>query len=403
MGSIKFIQSKEGDKNKEMSLLKSFLYTTALLLILGVIITGCGKDNGETPTPNPPTPPTVDLTAVRGKIATNVGTNIIIPAYENLSASVIELGAAVEDFNAEPTADALVVAQEALKNTWLTWQPAAIYMFGPSEDFALRKSMNTYPTNTNQINTNIESGDYILGSIANQAAVGLPAIDYLLNGLAADNQSIVAAYTDADANVANRKKYLNDLVVDLINRVEEVVKLWTPAGGNHLATFTETDALGIDVGSSLSILVNSIDLHFQRFVRDGKIAIPAGIRSAGVPRPKTIESLYGKYSVELLKESVQAYENLFLGITAKDIDGEGLYDYLVALDAKALADDIKAQFDITQTAIEALSDPLDAQIDTDLEKLTTVFLEMQKIVVFVKSDMVSVTGISITNQDNDGD
>jgi len=35
--------------------------------------------------------------------------------------------------------------------------------------------------------------------------------------------------------------------------------------------------------------------------------------------------------------------------------------------------------------------------------MTTVFIEMQKIVVLFKSDMASLMGISITNQDNDGD
>ena len=122
-----------------------------------------------------------------------------------------------------------------------------------------------------------------------------------------------------------------------------------------------------------------------------------------MPRPVAIEALYGGYSVELLQESLSAYEDLFMGITADNTNGTGLYDYLVAIDAKNLADDMQAQFDITQLATDNLADPLGNQIDTDLDALTNVFIEMQKLVVFIRSDMASLMGISITNQDNDGD
>jgi len=68
-----------------------------------------------------------------------------------------------------------------------------------------------------------------------------------------------------------------------------------------------------------------------------------------------------------------------------------------------LADDIQRQFELTQTTAKDLSDPFGEQIAADLDKVTNVFIEMQKLVVFFKSDMASLMGISITNQDNDGD
>ena len=389
-------------------------YRFPFLLLVGLIATflviSCGKD-GDTPlTPAATTPSTpestgteqttVDLTTVRKEIAVNLATKLIIPAYENLKTYTDQLSISIETFNTSPTEANLVAAQTALKNSWLAWQGASIYMFGPAESVALRKSLNTYPTDVNQIDANIQTGDYILSSLANQAAVGFPALDYLLNGVATGNADITAQYrSEADG----RKQYLEDVANDIKTRVDQSLNAWVVDGENYTATFTEDDALGIDIGSSLSTIVNAIDLHFQRFVRDGKVAIPAGIRSAGVPRPKAIEALYGGYSVELLKESLAAYEKMFLGIGANDIDGTGLYDYLVAIDAADLAEDMQAQFDLAQLAADNLSDPLVDQIDADLDAMTNVFIEMQKIVVLVKSDMASLMGISITNQDNDGD
>ncbi len=373
-----------------------------------LVIISCGKDgdtpiNPAAPTPTIPTSPSttdLDLSTVRSDIATNLATGIIIPAYENLKANTDELAASVELFNNNPTEANLVAAQTALKNSWLAWQSASIYMFGPAESVALRKSLNTYPTDVNQIAANIQTGDYILSSLANQAAVGFPALDYLLNGVAAGNADITAQYR---SEVDGQKQYLTDVANDIKTRVDQSLNGWVVEGENYTATFTKADALGIDIGSSLSTIVNTIDLHFQRFVRDGKVAIPAGIRSAGVPRPKAIEALYGGYSVELLQASLSAYEKMFLGIGANDMDGAGLYDYLVAIDAADLAEDMQAQFDLAQLAADNLSDPLADQIDADLDAMTNVFIEMQKIVVLVKSDMASLMGISITNQDNDGD
>ncbi len=391
-----------------------YKFPTIILLALfsALVVISCGKDDDSPISPAAPTPsvpeapttnteqPTLDLTSVRKDIATNLATGIIIPAYENLQAHTNELSSTIEAFNNDPSEISLVAAKTALKNSWLAWQSANIYMFGPAESVALRKSLNTYPTDVTQISANIQTGDYILSSLANQAAVGFPAIDYLLNGVGADNADIIVQYRGA---IDGQKQYLADLANDIKTRVDQSLNGWAIDGENYTATFTEENALGIDVGSSLSTIVNAIDLHFQRFVRDGKVAIPAGVRSAGVPRPKAIEALHGAYSVALLKESLLAYEKMFMGIAADGTDGAGLYDYLVAIDAKDLADDIQTQFDVTQLAIDNLSDPLANQIDTDLDAMTNVFIEMQKLVVFIRSDMASLIGISITNQDNDGD
>ena len=135
------------------------------------------------------------------------------------------------------------------------------------------------------------------------------------------------------------------------------------------------------------------------------MAIPAGIRSAGVPRPKAVEVYYGGYSVELLVASLNAYQRLFQG-TALELEKtkQGLYEYLVALNAKELGGRCATvNWLASITVAQGLSDPLSEQIETDVDAVTDVFLELQKIVVLLKSDMASTMGITITNQDNDGD
>lgn len=377
--------------------ISTHLYLFGLILCV-LFFVSCKTEGPIKPDPEP----TITVASVRTDLIENVGNQLIIPAYEDLKTKTDDLVNSVNEFHKAPDVNKLSAVQAALKADWLSWQRAAIYLFGPSESQGLRQALATYPTDSSKIEANISSGNYVLGTLDNKSAVGFPALDYLLNGLADTPEATVEAYTFGDQAVA-RLTYLNDLVTVIQSKVNATLEGWQASGGNYIADFTSEDALGTDVGSSLGLLTNSIDLHFQRFVRDGKIAIPAGIRSAGVPRPTTIEAKYGKYSVALLIASLEAYENLFLGIDANGADGTGFYDYLVQLEANGLADDVKAQYVSTTSLAKTLTDPLESEIENELEKVTNVFLEMQKLVVFFKSDMASVMGISITNQDNDGD
>ena len=371
-----------------------FNYYLSFVLFVAVISWSCNQDgdSGEEPIA-----PKTSLADMRATINANTANQIIIPAYQQLADHTTQLNKAILDFTTSPNVEQLKTARTTLKNAWLRWQDASIYIFGPSESVALRKSLNIYPTNTDKIEKNITTNNYILSSIDNQAAIGFPAIDYLLNGLSSDDASIVSLFIDNE----NRGKYLEELSEDIKSRVDETMNSWLAEGGNYANTYA--NANGTDIGSSLGILVNAIDLHYQRFLRDGKIAIPAGVRSAGVPRPKATEAYYGGYSVELLTAGLQAYQRLFAGVGADDIDRDGIYDYLELLGEEALAKQIEAQFDSAFEAASQLSDPLSQNIENDLDQVTNVFLEMQKIVPLLKADMASKMGIIITNTDNDGD
>ena len=371
------------------------IYYSLFLLVLNFLVFSCNQnddDPGAGPIEAGP-----NLADLRATINQTTANDIILPAYEKFQVQITTLDQAVQDFTTNPSTELLEVTRNALKESWLEWQNVAIYLFGPSENVALRKSMNTYPTNTSKIEDNILNQNYILSSIDNQAAIGLPAIDYLLNGLSTDEASIVGLFLDNE----KRGTYLKELASDLKTRVDKTVSGWASSGDNYAATYS--NANGTDIGSSLGILMNAIDLHYQRFLRDGKVAIPAGIRSAGVPRPKATEAYYGGYSVDLLVAGLQAYQRLLEGIGQDEINREGIFDYLLALDEGMLAEQIKGQLESAIVAAAKLSDPLSQNIEEDLDQVTEVFLEMQKVVPLLKADMASKMGIIITNTDNDGD
>lgn len=331
-----------------------------------------------------------------------MATGLIVPGYEALQAAVDALDASADAFAAAPTAAGLAELQDRLKAARLAWQDVNVYAFGPAASVTLRAALNTFPVDEDQVEANVAAGSYTLGSVANRAAAGFPALGYLLHGLGASDAETLAAYTDAP-DAAARLAYLQDNVAYVQDAVDATVEAWSPAGGDYLGTFLSAANAGTDVGSSLGMVLNALAMHYERVLRDGKIGIPAGVRSAGVPRPTSTEAYYGGYSAELAAANLRAVRRLYLGNGLDGTPGSGLDDYLDALGAGALAAEITASFDEAVAAVEALDDPLAVQIQEDLDPVLTAFQEMQDNVVLLKADMTSILGVTITFQDNDGD
>lgn len=338
----------------------------------------------------------------RAALLENYGNAIILPAYETLEADVNSLSTSAQAFVDAPSETTLAAVRADLKAARMGWQGASLFQFGPAESLTLRSALNTYPTDEQKIDDNIASGAYTLGSIDDRAAGGFPALGYLLYDAGATDAEIVEAFAGG-ANADGRSTYLLDNVAFIQQNVEQVVTEWSPDGGNYLGMFTSEANAGTDVGSSLGMLINAYVKHYERSLRDGKIGIPAGVRSAGVPRPSSTEAAHGGYSLDLALANLRATKRLYLGETPDGQDGPGLDDNLEALGAGDLDTEIVTAVDETISALETLSDPLSNQIESNNDPVLTAFQEMQDLVVLMKADMTSVLGITITFQDNDGD
>ncbi|MDN5205338.1 imelysin family protein [Fulvivirgaceae bacterium BMA10] len=370
---------------------------TKLILTCSVIgcltlISSCGEDDN----------PGGDNQFSRDDMLKNLGNNLIIPSYESLLASLQQLQTSIQAFNANPTTGTLSTSRDDFQDAYLKWQRSSFYEFGRAENVLLRASMNSFPTNTITINSNISSGNYNLDAVANINAAGLPAIDYLLNGLADNDQDLLAFYT-SDSNAANRKTYLEDLAETMISKVSDVLDNWKASGGNYIQTFI--NANGTDIGSSLGILVNTITLHYEKFTRDNKIGIPLGVRSLGIPVPANVEARYSEQSIALATENLKAIRDFYLGKGAED--GLGIYDNLKALDAKngdaLLADVISDQLDLVISKVSDIPEPYAETVENNPDPANAAYQELQKLVILFKTDMSSALGVLITYQDNDGD
>ncbi len=358
----------------------------SLLLILAIFVGACSSTNSDNET-----------NFDRAAMLENYGNNIIVPAFEDMQEATNELKTAAQNFETERTVQQLENLQNQLKQTRLAWQEVSPFQFGPAESILLRASLNTYPVDTDKVQNNVSSGDYSFGTIDSRDATGLPSLGYLLHGVGETQEEILTMYT-ADVDAENRMTYLLGNINFIKEKVDTATEEWQSSGGDYIGMFLSEENAGTDVGSSLGMLINSYVKHYERFLRDGKIGIPAGVRSAETPRPLAVEAYYAGYSVELASANLQQVGRIFTGG-----DSRGLDDNLEELGTEDLSNEIQTQIDEAQSSLDGLNDPLSQQIEENNDPVLTTYQEMQQVVDLLKADMTSILGITITFQDTDGD
>ncbi|MDX1372019.1 MAG: imelysin family protein, partial [Nitrososphaeraceae archaeon] len=78
----------------------------------------------------------------------NTVDNLIIPAFGDFSTKADALNAQYSAFEADPTEENLQVLQNALKDSWLSYQYVAYLQIGPSAELFFRDEVNIFPADT---------------------------------------------------------------------------------------------------------------------------------------------------------------------------------------------------------------------------------------------------------------
>lgn len=334
----------------------------------------------------------------RGAMLTALADQVITQAYDGFHTQMIMLNQAGMNFVAAPDQTTLSNLRNGWFNAYKVWQYIEMFNIGKAEELQYSFYMNVYPLSVTDVENNITNGGYDLYAVGNQDAVGFPALDYLLYGLADNDADILAKYT-TDANADGYKTYLTDVLTQMDDLTRLVVNDW---GEGYRDTFINNS--GNTSTSSLNILVNSFVQYYEKKLRANKIGIPAGVFS-GNPLPDKVEALYRKNgSKELAEIALQAVEDFFNG---KQYNGgaeaESFKTYLSYLDRDDISNNILSQINTAQAQLNSLSNNFYEQVNTDNSQMLMTYDELQKVVVFIKNDMPNAFNVSIVFQDNDGD
>ncbi|NMM46979.1 imelysin family protein [Marinigracilibium pacificum] len=328
---------------------------------------------------------------------------IIVPSYENFVSSIQSAEQLVDIFIQNPNLDNLSSLRANIKSARLSWQWCAMYSFGPALTSGLNAVANVYTIYESDIENFITNENYNVESIAHSNARGFKAIGYLLYGNNKTDEEIVNTFINSPA----RAQYLKTLVSVISTNADKALTAWKTG---FIDSYSSAATAGTDAGSSVSILINEMNKYWESTTRDKKLGIPLGKRSLGTLLPDRTESYYAGYSTELLKENITAFKYLFEGRNSNGIAGEySLSNYLKELKAldvlenNDLADVMSVVFDDALNQCDVVSDPLSTKVETNFNDCDSLYLLLQKQIIFMKSDMPSAMGISISYADNDGD
>lgn len=369
--------------------MKKYISATIGILFLSTFIISCGDED-----PGPIGNTTFD----RKALLTVWADDIIIPRLEAYVSSLNELKVSKDAFVSRPTAITLSDIRDKWLRASLNWQGVSMFEIGKAEELNLRSFTNIYPTDIDEINANIATQNFNLELPSNYDAQGLPALDYLLFGTGDSAQEVLDAINDQ-----NTLSYINDLVERLYDLASEVADSWN---SGYRQTFIDND--GSSATASVDKVVNDFLFYYEKFLRAGKVGIPAGVFT-GNPLSNAVEAPFSNdYSIDLFQEGFIKVKEFFNGVSHSGSNSStSLKTYLETAQNDINADDTSALIaDQWQKVDQRLSDfnlSFREQVESDNSKMTDLYDELQKVVPFLKVDMMQALNIQVDFVDADGD
>lgn len=368
------------------------------LLISTVLLSNCVDKEKKSVTPG-----TDSLSLSRAAVLINLADEIVVPANANFKLKLDTMISFANKFTSKPDTSSLREFRAAWQKAYIAWQKVQVLDFGPAKNNATINYFNIFPANVASIEANIKSGNANLEIFGNYPTQGFPAFDYLLNGLASTDDSIVTYFT-TDSLATKRIAYVNKLNDQMLLKINQVINEWTA----YRSTFVNTT--DVSASSSFSIFVNGFIEVYEKNLRLGKFGVPSGYFTK-VIAPEKVEAFYKKDLSKILAQTaIQATQDLFNGKSVKTgIEGKSLKTYLDDLSAKDsetktnLSTSINNQFEVIKTSVNAMGDNFYTIVNNNNQQMLDTYAELQEIIRLLKVDMSSAISVTITYNDNDGD
>ncbi|MEM9835270.1 MAG: imelysin family protein [Bacteroidota bacterium] len=368
--------------------MKVLVYTMlSVLLVVG--FSACGEDDNDGGS--------VD-NFDREAMLTSWVDNFILPAYSEFTTASTALTAAATTFETTPDQASFDAVRAAFVDTYRKWQKISLYQIGQAEALGLREQVNAFPTDVAGIEANISDSNFNLALPSQRDRQGFPALDYLLYGTAAD----AAAILDRFVNEPAMRAYLVDVASRIEVLTKDVEQAWL---GTYRGEFISNSGSGAT--ASVDRFVNDFIFYYEKWLRAGKVGIPAGVFSSQ-PQPGRVEARYnGELARTLTLDALATAQDFFNGNGANGPTAFGFADYLASLnttrDGADLGQLINDQLNVARTAIQGLDQDFEAQVTNDNISMLGAYDELQKVVVLIKVDMVQAFNVAIDFVDADGD
>ena len=382
--------------------IKSKLLVNSIFVLIFFVSTGCKKGCSD------PTALNYDSSVKRNEASTceygsfnkqllllNLSDNFITPSLNLYKSSIDQLVNSTNDFNTDPT----LINLETLKNSWkaslLNWH--GICILGPSKFITTDQIefTNIYPIDTNTVIDNIIN-EYAPG---NNDEEGFQALDYLL----------FSKTPQETINYFINNSFATQYLIQIVNNLSGICYSIENKWNNEKQDFID-DYESVATGTSISIIVNSFNKHFEYYIRRGKFGLPLNVFDQFTQDvdPHLVECYFYGESLPFAIKGIESLKKLINGYNFNtDENLTGFDDYLNFVGAQHsginLSTKINNQIDDILTSVNGLNDPLSIEIQTNKTQVDNTYEKLQQLVPLLKVDLTSALGVLITYADNDGD
>ena len=326
--------------------------------------------------------------------------SIIIPSIDSFYIELNSLNEHVSSFSVNPNPSTLTQLRDQWLTTYKKWQYVEMFDLGVAEEVYFKNRMNIFPANVVRIENNISNLGFNLDDSVNFTSQGFTALDYLLFGIAPNDDAIIAKFSDSSLNY---NSYLAAITSKMIELTLSVKSEWEGSYRDSFIQSTDNTAT-----SSINIMLNNFVFYFEKGYRANKFGIPAGVFSGG-PLPDRIEAYNGEiYSQILALEATTAIENFFNGVAYNDPNTTGLsiknyLDFIETDVSDKLSTRINNQIQTAKNKIKGLNTNFKEQIEENNTEMLLTYDAIQTAVVLFKVDMLQKLNISVDYADADGD
>lgn len=327
----------------------------------------------------------------------NVYTNGIVPLNARFILETTNLNSSINAFAETPTLTNLKTSQAHWLRLLSIWKNLELYNIGTVEDTFINFEINRWPTNTEIIDTYINSTSAISETFVasnGSSSKGISALEYLLFSQDT-NVETLTTFTSA-THAERRQQYILALSENLIIKANQWQDLWI----GFQPIFTTAVQNGLS-GSQNQLTNTMVTLSEQIVIN--KLGNALGNTNGGTINIEALENHRSGASLLSIKENTQALYNCYTGNYKEDSIKWAFNDYLDFAGAEVLSDTIEEHFINCLDKINTITVPLKEQLENNPQSILDLQSALNALEVLIKVDMANALGSTITVNSNDGD
>ncbi|MFT3928393.1 MAG: imelysin family protein [Myxococcales bacterium] len=322
----------------------------------------------------------------------------------------VELETKLAAYAAAPSPESLTGARDAWYHALQQWQILEMFGFGPQAPKGdpggegLRDEIYAFPAvNRCSMEEQLYDQTYA-GSTFDMApagARGLGAVEYMLfytntdNGCTALNRlngkqlwSMLSA-----EELANRKvAYAGALGHDIRAKSALLLSAWSASGGNFAQTLASAGpggAVYMSEQAALNAVSNGL-FYLEQDVKQWKLGRPAGLVECTANCAGYAETRYARVASDNVRANLKAFRLLYQGC-GPDYQGLGFDDWLHAVGADSVADEMSAALDAADAAIAQFD--LNGAFEQNPGSVAPVYAAFKAISDVLKTDVITVLNL----------